>query len=135
MDSYVEAGIKYLVATGPIGAVVAAIIIALVLAIIVYAKSTGLLNFTRTETQKGDFQDRLITQVDKLMLREASLQAEADRIEAENDRLKDEMRELRSQIILMRNQLRRAIDTLRAVREGRLSPDAIAAIDTIEVAS
>ena len=67
------------------------------------------------------------------MLREAALQAEADRIETENDRLKDEMRLLRTQIVLMRNQLRRAIDMLRAVREGRLSPDAIAAADTIEV--
>ena len=134
MDAYIGPVIRIIEATGPIGAIVAAVIVGLVLALIVYAKSAGLLGITRTETQKGDFQDRLIAQVDKLMLREASLQAEADRIEGENDRLKDEMRELRTQVVLMRNQLRRAIDLLRAVKEGRLSPDAIAAADTLEAA-
>lgn len=133
MDAYIGPAIKLIEATGPIGAVIAAVIVALVLAVIIYAKSTGLLNISRTETQKGDFQDRLIAQVDKLLLREAALQAEADRIEGENDRLKDDMRELRTQIVLMRNQLRRAIDLLRAVREGKISPDAIPAADTIEV--
>lgn len=133
MESYIGPAIRIIEATGPIGAIVAAAIVGLVLAIILYAKSTGLLNMGRTETQKGDFQDRLIAQVDKLLLREAALQAEADRIEGENDRLKDDMRELRTQIVLMRNQLRRAIDLLRAVREGKISPDAIPAADTIEV--
>lgn len=133
MDDVLAWAVKVIDATGIVGAVIAAIIVGLVLAIIIFAKSTGLLNLTRSETQKGDFQDRLITQVDKLMLREAALQAEADRIESENDRLKDEMRSLRTQIVLMRNQLRRAIDLLRAVREGRLPPEAIAAADTIEV--
>jgi hypothetical protein len=133
VDEFLGWALKIIDRTGTVGAVIASAIVGLVLAIIVYAKSTGLLSFTRTETQKGDFQDRLITQVDKLMLREAALQAEADRIESENDRLKDEMRDLRTQIVLMRNQLRRAIDLLRAVREGRLPPEAIAAADTIEV--
>lgn len=133
MDAYIGPLIRIIEATGPIGAVIAGVIVALVLGLIIFAKSTGILNFTRTETQKGDFQDRLIGQVDKLLLREAALQAEADRIEGENDRLKDDMRELRTQIVLMRNQLRRAIDLLRAVREGRISPEAIPAADTIEV--
>lgn len=120
--------------TGPAGAIIAAIIVALVLCLIIFAKSAGLFDGTRTEHQKTEFQDRLIAQVDKLVARQEALQLEADRIETENDHLKDKLRELETSIALMRNQLRRAIDLLRAVREGRMPPEAIEAADIAEVA-
>jgi uncharacterized protein YlxW (UPF0749 family) len=127
--------IRIIEATGPTGAIVAAVLVALALVVIILAKFGGLFDNSRNEVLKTDFIGRLVAEVDKFSEREKELRREADRLEAENDRLKDKMRELQTQGILMRNQLRRAIDLLRAVREGRMSPDAIAAADTIEVVS
>lgn len=125
--------IRIIEATGPTGAIVAAVLVALALVVIILAKFGGLFDNSRNEVLKTDFIGRLVAEVDKFSVRESELRREADRLEAENDRLKDNMRELQTQGILMRNQLRRAIDLLRAVREGRLPPEAIAAADTIEV--
>ncbi|MFC5553636.1 hypothetical protein ACFPQ7_06800 [Methylobacterium iners] len=100
--------------------------------IIVFAKSSDLFDNTRTEHQKTDFQELLISQVDKFAAREEELRRDVERAEVENDRLKDRQRELQTQVALMRNQLRRVVDLLRDVREGRLPPEAIAAADTVE---
>ena len=54
-----------------------------------------------------------------------ALRADFERQEIENDRLKDRARELQTSVELMRTQLRRTIELLRAVREGRLAPSAI----------
>lgn len=124
--------IRIIEATGPVGAIVAAALVGLALVVIIFAKLGGLFDNSRNDVLKTDFIGRLVAEVDKFSEREKELRREADRLEAENERLKDKMRELQTQGILMRNQLRRAIDLLRAVREGRLSPDAIAAADTIE---
>lgn len=125
--------IRIIEKTGPAGAIVAAGLVGLALVVIIIARFAGLFDNSRNEVLKTDFIGRLVAEVDKFSEREKELRREADHLEAENDRLKDKMRELQTQGILMRNQLRRAIDLLRAVREGRMSPDAIAAADTIEV--
>ena len=127
--------IRIIEKTGPVGAIVAAALVGLALIVIILAKFGGLFDNSRNEALKTDFIGRLVSEVDKFSEREKELRREADHLEAENERLKDKMRELQAQGVLMRNQLRRAIDLLRAVREGRMSPDAIAAIDTIEAVS
>ncbi|WP_288582007.1 hypothetical protein [uncultured Methylobacterium sp.] len=103
--------IRILEATGPIGAFIAAGIVGLVLALIVFAKTQGLFNDTRTAQQQVDFQKLLLEQLDRLSKREQALQ--------------DEMAEVQAHVTLMRVQLRKAIDLLRQVREGRVAPDTI----------
>ncbi len=102
---------RILEGTGPVGAYIAAGLVGLVLVLIVYARTQGLFNDTATAKQQVEFQKRLMEQVDRLMERD--------------DALRDEMAEMQAHVALMRNQLRRAIDLLRQVREGRVSPDAI----------
>ncbi|KMO32493.1 hypothetical protein [Methylobacterium aquaticum] len=103
--------IRIVEATGPIGAILAAIIVGLCLALIVFARSQGLFNDARTAQQQAEFQKRLLEQVERLMHRE--------------EVLIQEMSEVQAHVALMRVQLRKAIDLLRQVREGRVAPDAI----------
>lgn len=113
--------------------IVAGVIVGLALALIVYAKSAGLFASARAEGQKVGLLDHFSQEVERLAQAEQDLRRDVDRSEAERDRLKDKQRELETKVILMRAALRRAIDLLRAVREGRLAPEAIEAIETIEV--
>ena len=134
MEEYGKALKTFVETTGPAGAIIAAVIVGLALAVILYARTKGLFQSAEEGDNRNDFVGQLIEQVDRLAAREERLQHEADRVERENERLKDKQRELLTKMELMRNQLRRAIDLLRAVREGRLPPEAIAAADTIETA-
>ncbi|GJD93378.1 hypothetical protein [Methylobacterium iners] len=133
MEKYAELLTQFVAVTGPAGSLIAALIVGLALAVILYARTKGLFQGVEAGESKQNFVDQLIEQVDRLAAREERLQHEADKVERENDRLKDRQRELLTKIELMRNQLRRAIDLLRAVREGRLPPEAIEAADTIEL--
>lgn len=132
MEKYADLLGQFVATTGPVGAIIAALIVGLALAVIVYARTKGLFQSVSAEDSRQDFVDQLIEQVDKLVAREERLQIEADRVERENEQLKDRQRELQTKMELMRNQLRRAIDLLRAVREGRLPPEAIEAADTMQ---
>ncbi|WP_264047517.1 hypothetical protein [Methylobacterium flocculans] len=126
MDKTVESTLRIIEGTGPIGAYIAAGIVGLALAIIVFARTAGLFDGVRSDQQKTGFLDRVIAQYDKLVLVEDQLRKEAERIEAENDSLKDRQRELQTSVELLRMQLRRAIDLLAAVRDGRLQPADVA---------
>lgn len=126
MDKSVESALRIIESTGPIGAYIAAGIVGLVLAIIVFARAAGLFDDVRSERQKTDFLGLVIAQFDKVTASEARLRQEAQRIEAENDALKDRQRELLTSVELMRAQLRRLIDLLTAVRDGKIP---LAAID------
>lgn len=122
MDKSVESVLRIIEGTGPPGAYIAAGIVGLVLAIIVFAKTANLFDGTRSDQQKTGFLDRVIAQYDKLVLAQDELHKDVERIEAENDDLKDRQRELLTSLELLRIQLRRAIDLLTAVRDGRLQP-------------
>lgn len=126
MDKSVESALRIIEGTGPVGAYIAAGIVGLTLAVIVFARTAGLFDGTRSDQQKTGFLDRVIAQYDKLVLVEDQLRKDAERIEAENDELKDRQRELQTSVELMRIQLRRAIDLLSAVRDGRMQPADIA---------
>lgn len=133
MDAYAGLIREFIQTAGAPGAILAGVIVGLGLLIIVYAKSAGMFALVRTEDQKGDLLDHFSEEVERLAGAEQELRRDLARNEAEQDRLKDKQRELETKVVLMRAALRRAVDLLRAVREGRLAPDAIEAIDTIEV--
>ncbi|MCF4125026.1 hypothetical protein [Methylobacterium sp. SyP6R] len=103
--------VRIVEATGPVGAYIAAAIVGLVLALIVFAKTQGLFTSTTTAQQQVDFQKLLLEHLDRLSKREEALRAE--------------MAEVQAHVALMRVQLRKAIDLLRQVREGHVPPDAI----------
>lgn len=132
MDAYAGLIREFIQTAGAPGAILAGVIVGLGLLIIVYAKSAGMFALVRTEDQKGDLLDHFSEEVERLAGAEQELRRDLARNEAEQDRLKDKQRELETKVVLMRAALRRAVDLLRAVREGRLAPDAIEAIDTIE---
>ncbi|WP_437871311.1 hypothetical protein ACSD7O_22295 [Methylorubrum extorquens] len=126
MDKSVESALRIIEGTGPVGAYIAAGIVGLVLAIIVIARVAGLFDNVRSEKQKTDFLGIVIAQFKEVTASEVRLRAEAERIEVENDALKDRQRELLTSVELMRAQLRRLIDLLTAVRDGKVP---LAAID------
>lgn len=132
MDAYAGLIREFIQTAGAPGAILAGVIVGLGLLIIIYAKSAGMFALVRTEDQKGDLLDHFAEEVERLAGAEQELRRDLARNEAEQDRLKDKQRELETKVVLMRAALRRAVDLLRAVREGRLAPDAIEAIDTIE---
>lgn len=132
MDAYAGLIREFIQTAGAPGAIIAGVIVGLTLAIIVYAKSAGMFAAVRTEDQKGDLLEHFSEEVERLAAAELELRRDLARNEAEQDRLKDKQRELETKVVLMRAALRRAVDLLRAVREGRLAPDAIEAVDTIE---
>lgn len=121
-DKNIELALRILDGSGPIGFYIAAVLVGLALAVIIVARLAGLFDSARGDIQKTGFLDRVIAQYDKLAASEAALRAEAEHLEAENDGLKDRTRELQTSIELLRVQIRRAIDLLTAVRDGRLQP-------------
>lgn len=121
-DKNIELALRILDGSGPIGFYIAAVIVGLTLAVIIIARVAGLFDSARGDIQKTGFLDRVIAQYDKLAASEAALRAEAEHLEAENDGLKDRARELQTSVELLRVQIRRAIDLLTAVRDGRLQP-------------
>ncbi|TXN71639.1 hypothetical protein [Methylobacterium sp. WL6] len=121
-DKNIELALRVLDGSGPIGFYIAAAIVGLTLAVIVFARVAGLFDGTRTDAQKTGFLDRVLAQYDKLAASEEALRKQAERLEAENDGLKDRSRELQTSIELLRVQIRRAIDLLSAVRDGKLQP-------------
>jgi cell division protein FtsB len=103
---------------GPIGAIIASVLIALVLVVIIAAWAMGLLDSHRTDSQKTDFQGKLLEAIKALTDRETELVRE-------NASLRDDMGRLQATVDLMREQNRRVIELLRSVMEGRIAPGAI----------
>lgn len=123
MEKTVESALRIIEGTGPVGAYIAAGLVGLTLAAIVFARLGNLWDTSRSEARKTDFLDLMVTQYERLMTVEANLRAEGERIEAENDALKERLREGQAAVELMRIQFRRVIELLRAVKEGRMKPE------------
>lgn len=122
VDKSIETALRIIEGTGPYGAYIAAGLVGLALIIIVVANFAGLYDDRRSASTKTAFLDRVVKQYDALAKSEAALRAEVDRIDRENDTLQDRQRELLTSVELMRQQLRRAIDLMKDVRDGRLQP-------------
>lgn len=107
-----------LVATGPIGAMVAGALIGLALVVILYAQVASLLADRRMVAQQAEFQGRLLQSLDALR--------------ADNLRQREEIERLTALVELLREQQRRSIDLLRRVMDGRLAPADLTAADLPE---
>lgn len=118
--------IHSLTETGPIGAVVGAILVSLALVVIVYAQTSGIFAARRTDKQQGDFQEKLLHAVEVLTKSEEA-------VRQDNAALREEVGRLGAQVELLRNQNRRFIELLRAVVEGRLDPASVLRTDLVEV--
>ena len=113
--------------SGPIGFYVGAAIVFLTLAVILLARFAGIFDDVRSGKQKTDFLDRVLSQYDRLAKVEASLRIDVERVEVENEALKDRLLELQAATELLRNQIRRLIDMLNAVKQGRMDPSELPA--------
>lgn len=125
----VEGAIRIIDRLGPRGALVVSGVVGLGLAAALLAHFRGLYLERRSDRQSLDLVDRLIAEVDKLAAREVALRAEMERQELDRDSQRLRAVELQADVELMRAQLRRAIEVLRAVRDGRLLPSAITEAD------
>jgi len=135
MDSWgraAEAALRVLEGLGPYGALLLAGVVGLGLVVALIVHVGGLQLGRKADRQSLDFVDRLIGEVDKLSTRELALRAELERQELDRDSYRLRAVELQADVDLMRAQLRRAIEALRAVRDGRLSPSAITDADLAE---
>jgi len=127
-----ESFMRIVESVGPVGALVVSVLVALALAVVLIAHFSGLYQERRGAGQGLDLVDRLVIEVDKLVTREAALRADLDRQEQESDSHRIRAAALQADVELMRVQLRRAIETLRAVKDGRLHPSAITDADLAE---
>ena len=112
-------------ATGPIGAVIIAILLGLALVVLIFSKVRSMLASGRAEQQATEFQDRLIKALDALTASESSLRGQVQSLLIENAALRENLRELTASVDLLRAQMRRMIGQMRAVQDGSLAPDAI----------
>lgn len=101
--------------SGPAGALLASGIVGLAFAVILLAHFRGLWVGVRGEAQQVDFQQKLLTLVDKLTSSEDSLRKRIDDLSHDNTSLRVDVEELRVTAALLRSQRRRLIDYLRAV--------------------
>lgn len=131
LTEIVASALRIIEAAGPPAALLAGGIVSLGLLVIIIAHFGGAYANVSTGVQNVALQDRLIQLVDRLAKSEERLRLDGERVEAENDKLKDRQRELLTTIELLRAQLRRVIDMLRAVQEGRLAPASIASLEDI----
>ncbi|QRE74398.1 hypothetical protein [Methylobacterium aquaticum] len=127
-----EAALRILEGIGPRGALIVAVVVGLGLAVVLIGHFGGLYTTRRADKQSLDFVDRLIAEVDKLAARELALRADLERQERDADSHRLRAVELQADVELMRMQLRRTIEILRAVRDGRLLPSAITDADIAE---
>lgn len=135
MESWGKAAdgfVRMLSGLGAWGLIIVSVVVGLALAVVLIAHFGGVYRDRRADKQSLDFVDRLIGQVDKLSRRELALRADLERQERESDSNRIRAVELQADVELMRAQLRRAIETLRAVRDGRLHPSAITDADIVE---
>ncbi|MFD2678031.1 hypothetical protein [Camelimonas lactis] len=112
-------------ATGPAGAIIVAVMLALALAFILIARGATIFAAGRREQQATEFQDRLIKAIESLTASEGSLREQVRQLLAENAALREQLGDLTTSVDLLRNQMRRMIAEMRAVKDGRLQPSAI----------
>ena len=119
MEALAAAVLTAISNSGPVGAVVAAVLVGLALALIIFARSKGLWNDTKGQSQGIEFQDRLLKLVDTLTASETALRQQIDDMSKKNGALRDDMDEMRATLALVRNQRRRLIELLRSLKEGQ----------------
>lgn len=116
----IEHAILALVSGGPIGVIVAAVLVAAVIAFILFARSRAI--FEDQEARAAANQ-----RVAALDQRVADFQtALMDEVRGSREReiaLREETRAITAQLYLMREQLRRLIEQIRLVKTGKLSID------------
>lgn len=117
---------------GSTGIVIVSVLVGLAIAVVLVAHFSGLYQGRREDGQRLDIVDRLIADVDKLLAREARLRADLEQQERESDSHRIRAAELQADAELMRVQLRRYIELIRAVKDGRLLPSAITEADIAE---
>ncbi|MGC5778822.1 hypothetical protein [Methylobacterium sp. NFXW15] len=128
-----ESAARIVESLGPWGALVLAVVVGLGVVLALCVQFGGLQLGRKADRQSLDFVDRLISEVDKLAAREVALRAEMERQELDRDSHRLRAVELQADVELMRAQLRRAIEVLRAVRDGRLLASAITEADLAEL--
>lgn len=133
-EALTEGALRIVEATGPVGAIVVAVLVGLVLGALIIFYFARLFTTAKTDKQQGAFQERLIAVLDKVAASEMAWRKEVDLLQEKNASLKDTVRELTASVDLMRMQTRRLLEMLRAVMEGRLAPSAISSSDLGEVA-
>lgn len=107
----------------PIGAGLALAIVAMIVGLILIARSKSVFEDAAAEKRRGDFQAQLLGELEKTRLRETEMRTEIADLRALNARLAEALAEVRVQLELLRGQTRRLIDQLRDVREGRRAAD------------
>lgn len=114
--------IALLVSIGPIGAVIAAVLVALALIVIVYAQVSGIFDRRNDAKQNSEFQEKLLNHVKILTDSEA-------RVRQENSRLIEDVSRLAAMVELLRQQQRRQIELLRRLMTGKMLPGEITEAD------
>lgn len=109
-------------ATGPVGAIIIAIVLAFGLVAFLWTKGRSLFAAGTREQQATEFQDRLIKALEAVSASENSLRSQLAAALAENAALRDELRELTSSVDLLRGQMRLLIAQMRDIRAGRIAP-------------
>ncbi len=121
----VERFLRIVEATGPVGAIIIAIVLGLALAAFVFTRLRSMLAGGTREQQATEFQDRLIKALEALTASESGLRAQVQSLLVENAALRENLRELTSSVDLLRTQMRNMIRQMRAVQEGRLDAGAM----------
>lgn len=124
-----ESFLRVLEGVGPYGTLIISLVVGLGILVALVGHFAGLYQGRRADAQSLAFVDLLIAEVDKLSARELALRADLERQERDADNHRLRAVELQADVELMRTQLRRTIETLRAVRDGRLLPSAITDAD------
>ena len=125
MDALVQALGGVVAVTGVHGAIAIAVVVGLVAAVILFARTTGLFSEVRTASQQSDFQKNLLDAVERLTKIEGSLRDELDQMRNDKAALQKALAEATVSIELMRHQQRRIIDLFRDVLAGRRDPSSI----------
>ncbi|MGX5776501.1 hypothetical protein [Methylorubrum zatmanii] len=128
-----ESALRVLEGLPPYGVLLVSGVVGLGLAVALIGHFSGLYQGRRADGQSLGMIDRLMRQVDDMSAREVSLRADLERQEQEADTYRLRAAELQADVELMRVQLRRYIETVRAVKDGRLLPSAITDADLAEV--
>lgn len=109
--------------TGPFGAAIAGLVIALALAIIIFARVKDLWSDDKGRSQSIEVADLTLKLIDTLMASERALRERIDEISRERDHDRDEIDALRADLALVRGQRRRLIELLRARRSDHSVAD------------
>ena len=117
--------VKALGERSELGALLALLVIAGVVGVIMIARGRQLFEDAAAEKRKSEFQTVVLREIEVLRERERQLHAEMADLRAANSRLLEGQGEMLATMTLMREQLRRLIEQVRDVRDGKLSLDAV----------